>query len=98
MTKSDVIDPHNLQINLWINGEIKQTDNTGNMHFKIDEQLEFITKYVTLYPGDLVLTGTPHGIGHISIGDKIRANLIQNDTTLVELKFNVEAEKEASLI
>ena len=75
---------------LYINNEIKQQDNTGNMHFKIGDQLEYITKYCTLNPGDLILTGTPHGIGPIKLGDKLHATLSQDGQIVVEMKYNVE--------
>ena len=64
------------------------------MFYKIGEQLEQITKYVTLNQGDLILTGTPSGIGPINVGDKLRANLKQNEEVLVEMDFKVEEEKE----
>ncbi len=82
-----------LKITLWINGQIKQKDNTGNMHYKIGETLEYITNYVTLNPGDLILTGTPHGIGPIQVGDKLKANLKQDGKVIVEMNYDVEEEK-----
>lgn len=62
------------------------------MHYKIGEQLEYITKYVTLHHGDLILTGTPQGVGPIEVGDKISANIVQNNKILIEMKFDVEEE------
>jgi acylpyruvate hydrolase len=84
-----VKDPHNLELSLWINEKIKQNDNTGNMHFRIGEILEHISHYVTLNKGDLILTGTPSGIGPINIGDKLKANLKQDGKSLVEINFDV---------
>ena len=89
VSKSDVKDPLNLKMNLYINDEVRQSDNTGSMHFKIDEIMEFVTKYSTLHPGDLIITGTPNGVGPIKLGDKLRANLVQDNVTLVEMNFNV---------
>jgi len=63
------------------------------MHYKIGETLEYITKYVTLNPGDLILTGTPHGIGPIKVGDNLKANLKQDGNVLVEMNYQVEEEK-----
>jgi acylpyruvate hydrolase len=88
-----VIDPHNLELSLFINDQRKQQDNTGNMYFKIGETLEYITRYVTLHPGDLILTGTPHGIGQVKVGDKIKAMIKQNNNILVEMNYNVEEER-----
>lgn len=93
LEKSEVKDPHNLEITLRINDQIKQSDNTGNMYYKIGEQLEQITKYVTLIQGDLILTGTPSGIGPINVGDKLKASLKQNGEVLVEMNFAVEEDE-----
>lgn len=76
-------------LTLRINDQVRQQDNTGNMHYKIGDQIEYISKYITLNPGDLLLTGTPHGIGQIKVGDKIKADIKQNEKTLVEMKFAV---------
>lgn len=62
------------------------------MHYKIGETLEHLTNYITLNKGDLILTGTPSGIGPIAIGDQLRASLKQDGKTLVEMNFNVEEE------
>ena len=58
-------DPHNVELELKINGETKQKDNTGNMHFKIHEQFDYITKHVTMEAGDILMTGTPEGLGPV---------------------------------
>jgi acylpyruvate hydrolase len=84
-----VIDPHNLDLTLFINNQVRQQDNTGNMHYKIGETLEHLSHYVTLNKGDLILTGTPSGIGPISVGDKLMAQLKQEEKTLVEMKYDV---------
>eukprot|EP00352_Strombidinopsis_acuminata_P004606 CAMPEP_0176371472 /NCGR_PEP_ID=MMETSP0126-20121128/24724_1 /TAXON_ID=141414 ORGANISM="Strombidinopsis acuminatum, Strain SPMC142" /NCGR_SAMPLE_ID=MMETSP0126 /ASSEMBLY_ACC=CAM_ASM_000229 /LENGTH=86 /DNA_ID=CAMNT_0017730947 /DNA_START=448 /DNA_END=708 /DNA_ORIENTATION=- len=71
-------DPHNIMLELKINGETKQKDLTGNMHFKIDEQLEYVSKYMTLNPGDVILTGTPEGIAPMKEGDELVATMSQD--------------------
>lgn len=60
---ADIVDPHRLAMQLWIGDELMQDSNTGNMIFDIAEQIEMLSSRVTLYPGDLVLTGTPAGVG-----------------------------------
>lgn len=52
------------------------------MYFKIDEQLEYISKYLTLEAGDLLMTGTPEGLGPVSEGDKLEASLTYNGKVL----------------
>lgn len=60
------------------------------MHYKIGETLEHLTSYVTLNKGDLILTGTPSGIGQIKVGDKLKANIKQEGKVLVEMSYDVE--------
>ncbi len=60
---SDIGDPQNLGLKLWVNGELKQNSNTGKMLFTLAEQIEQLSVNMTLYPGDLILTGTPAGTG-----------------------------------
>jgi 2-keto-4-pentenoate hydratase/2-oxohepta-3-ene-1,7-dioic acid hydratase in catechol pathway len=60
---SDVGDPQNLALKLWVNDELKQDSNTGKMLFTLAEQIEQLSINMTLYPGDLILTGTPSGTG-----------------------------------
>jgi len=69
-------DPQKLDIKLWVNGHLRQDSNSQDMLFSIAEQLEHLSTVVTLHPGDIVLTGTPHGVGaetgdSLSVGDKI---------------------------
>jgi 2-keto-4-pentenoate hydratase/2-oxohepta-3-ene-1,7-dioic acid hydratase in catechol pathway len=59
----DIADPHNLGIKLWVNDVIKQDSNTGKMIFNLAEQISHLSSRLTLYPGDLVLSGTPSGVG-----------------------------------
>jgi len=68
-------DPHNLNINLKLNGEIKQSSNTKHLLFKIPELLEYISTILTLEPGDIIATGTPSGIGPMQPGDLIEATI-----------------------
>jgi 2-keto-4-pentenoate hydratase/2-oxohepta-3-ene-1,7-dioic acid hydratase in catechol pathway len=60
---SDIGDPHNLGMKLWVNDVIKQDSNTSEMIFTLAEQIAQLSIGMTLYPGDLVLTGTPAGVG-----------------------------------
>lgn len=61
---SELSDPHNLKIQLWVNGEKRQDSNTGNMIFDIPEIISQLSKGFTLQPGDVILTGTPDGVGY----------------------------------
>ncbi len=63
VTADEIEDPHNLNIKLTVNGEVRQQGNTGEMIFRIPEQVEYISSIMTLEPGDIISTGTPVGAG-----------------------------------
>jgi len=67
--------PLNQKISLKLNGEIKQNSNTKNMIFSPQELLEFISGIMTLYPGDIIATGTPPGVGPMNVGDTVEAEV-----------------------
>jgi 2-keto-4-pentenoate hydratase/2-oxohepta-3-ene-1,7-dioic acid hydratase in catechol pathway len=60
---SDVPDPQSLPIRAVLNGETMQDSNTSNMVFGVAEVISFVTQAITLEPGDLIITGTPAGVG-----------------------------------
>jgi 2-keto-4-pentenoate hydratase/2-oxohepta-3-ene-1,7-dioic acid hydratase in catechol pathway len=60
---SDIDDPQDLDLKLWVNGELKQDSNTRKMLFSLAEQIEQLSINLTLHPGDMILTGTPAGTG-----------------------------------
>ena len=60
---AEVADPHNLRIRAIVNGEVLQDSSTSNLIFGIDEIISYISQTSTLEPGDLILTGTPAGVG-----------------------------------
>lgn len=57
------LDASNLAIKMWINGEKRQDSRTNNMIFSVGSIIEQLSRGFTLYPGDVILTGTPHGVG-----------------------------------
>jgi 2-keto-4-pentenoate hydratase/2-oxohepta-3-ene-1,7-dioic acid hydratase in catechol pathway len=59
----DIGDPHSLGIKLWVNDELMQDSHTSKLIFDTAEQIAMLSSRVTLHPGDLVLTGTPAGVG-----------------------------------
>ena len=69
------IDPHNLAIQLFQNGQLRQNSNTKQLIFKPHELVSFISTNLTLLPGDVILTGTPSGIGPIQSGDKLEVRI-----------------------
>ncbi len=65
-----VSDPHNLKMELRVNGEIRQRSTTANMIFKIPQLVAFISNVMTLQPGDIIATGTPAGVGFYAKPEK----------------------------
>lgn len=65
------IDPANLDIRLFVNNELKQNSNTNQMIFGVCQIISYISEIMTLLAGDVVLTGTPDGIGNLNKGDEV---------------------------
>src|SRR6187549_316799 len=62
-TKDEIPDPHNLQIRFRLNGETMQDSTTAELIFRIPEIVEYLSRSITLEPGDVIATGTPPGVG-----------------------------------
>ena len=71
VNKQTLGDLENLEFSLQKNEEIVQKGNTADMLWKIDELIEYISKYFTLKIGDIIFTGTPSGVGPVSHGDQL---------------------------
>jgi 2-keto-4-pentenoate hydratase/2-oxohepta-3-ene-1,7-dioic acid hydratase in catechol pathway len=68
-----ISNPSKLAIKLWVNDTLKQNSNSGNMIFTIAEQISHLSTGITLYPGDVIMTGTPAGVG-AGRGEFLRAD------------------------
>ncbi|MBD3197184.1 MAG: hypothetical protein GF317_19170 [Candidatus Lokiarchaeota archaeon] len=68
-------DPHNLQLELRLNGQVKQSSNTKHLLFKIPKLVEYISSLFTLEKDDIIATGTPSGIGPVEPGDIMEAEV-----------------------
>jgi len=89
VTADEIPDPHKLQIRLWVNGELKQNFNTSDMAHKIPRCIEWLTSIHTLYPGDIVATGTNHrGLSAFMDGDTVELET----EGLGKLRFKVKDE------
>jgi acylpyruvate hydrolase len=62
-TADEIPDPENLRLRTWVNGELRQDSSTADLIFGCEELVAFIAETCTLAPGDLILTGTPNGVG-----------------------------------
>lgn len=89
IAKSDIPDPHDATLHLRVDDEIRQSDSTGLMLYRIPRQLADISKVMTLEPGDLVLTGTPKGVGEVKDGQTMRAGITVGGKELDEGKIEV---------
>jgi 2-keto-4-pentenoate hydratase/2-oxohepta-3-ene-1,7-dioic acid hydratase in catechol pathway len=81
-TADELTDPGNLQLRTWVNGELRQDASTSDLIFGCRELVEFIAQTCTLVPGDLILTGTPSGVGQgldppqfLTPGDVVRIEI-----------------------
>jgi 2-keto-4-pentenoate hydratase/2-oxohepta-3-ene-1,7-dioic acid hydratase in catechol pathway len=82
VTRDQIRDPHALRIRCLLNGQVMQDSNTGNMIFRTPDLLVFLANHFTLLPGDLILTGTPSGVGafrnpsiYLKDGDKVSVEI-----------------------
>ncbi|WP_082594890.1 fumarylacetoacetate hydrolase family protein [Sphingomonas sp. Root710] len=82
VTPDEVGDPHALNLRTYVNGELRQESNTEQLIYSIWEQIEYVSTAFRLEPGDLLLTGTPEGVGHamvpqkhLQVGDVVRCEV-----------------------
>lgn len=84
--KSQFADLKNLNFYLEVNDETRQKGNTEMMLWNFDEIIAEISKYFTLKTGDLIFTGTPSGVGKVTIGDKLTAFIEETEMLSFEVK------------
>jgi 2-keto-4-pentenoate hydratase/2-oxohepta-3-ene-1,7-dioic acid hydratase in catechol pathway len=82
-TADEVPDPHALALRTWVNGELRQDSNTSNLIFSVPELIAFISETCTLHPGDVILTGTPAGVG---VGQDPPRFLASGDVVRIEIE------------
>ena len=68
---ADVPDPHALALRTFVNGRLTQQGNTADMVNDIPALIEYLSAFMTLQPGDLILTGTPDGVVNVNVGDEV---------------------------
>jgi 2-keto-4-pentenoate hydratase/2-oxohepta-3-ene-1,7-dioic acid hydratase in catechol pathway len=86
-TEDEVPDPHDLAIQLWLNGEVRQLANTRDMLVKIPRIIAYASRVMRLEPGDVILTGAPPGVGQIHAGDV----MVVEVSGLGQMEVGVEA-------
>ena len=93
------LNPHKLSLKLWVNGQLRQNATTGDMVWKVAEQVSYLSTIATLRPGDIIGTGSPAGNAamwgkYLKPGDTIEGE-IQN---IGRQKFKIQLEKAAYTI
>jgi acylpyruvate hydrolase len=79
-------DPYDLEVHLSVNGETRQRSRTSLMLHRVGELLVHVSRYLTLEPGDILLTGTPEGVGPLEEGDLVHAEISGLPELSVEVK------------
>lgn len=92
-------DPHSSDVELFlsVNGEVRQTDSTSLMLFRIPTILSHVSRIMTLQPGDVVLTGTPKGVGSVQVGDVMRAGIRVGGKEVEEGSIEVGVEEKGGI-
>jgi 2-keto-4-pentenoate hydratase/2-oxohepta-3-ene-1,7-dioic acid hydratase in catechol pathway len=100
-TADEIIDPQALNLQTWVNGELRQESSTALMIFSCAQLIAHLSTAFTLEPGDMIFTGTPAGIGHamkppayLKVGDRVRVAV----EGLGEIENVVVAEPEATAL
>jgi 2-keto-4-pentenoate hydratase/2-oxohepta-3-ene-1,7-dioic acid hydratase in catechol pathway len=75
VTADEIPDPSSLDLSITVNGELRQKANTRDMILGVPELIEFASSFYTLFPGDVLLSGTPEGVSPIHAGDVLRAHI-----------------------
>lgn len=83
VTAEEVGDPQKLNLQTWVNGELRQNSNTSDMIFTVAQIVSYISRYITLEPGDVIITGTPEGV---ILGMKEKQWLKPGDEVTVEVE------------
>ncbi|WP_047152442.1 fumarylacetoacetate hydrolase family protein [Aneurinibacillus tyrosinisolvens] len=85
VTADEVGDPNNLRLRTIVNGEVRQDSNTSDMIFYCDEIVSYVSEHMTLYPGDLIFTGTPEGV-ILGLPEQERVWLKDGDEVTIEIE------------
>ncbi|HSG64940.1 MAG TPA: fumarylacetoacetate hydrolase family protein, partial [Gammaproteobacteria bacterium] len=86
VTADEVGDPGNLDLELSVNGERRQKSNTRFLIYDVPRLIEYASSFYTLYPGDLIMTGTPEGVGPVRAGDVVVASVEKIGSMTVEIR------------
>lgn len=91
VTSDEVNNPHDLQMELWVNEELRQNTHISEIIWDCYTCLEKASQAMTLYPGDIITTGTPEGVGPITKGDRVRIRIERIGEFSVNVDFKDDA-------
>ncbi len=86
VTADEIADPGTLDLELTLNGEVRQRSNTRHLIFDVPKLIAYASAAYTLYPGDIIMTGTPEGVGPVAAGDVIEAEIEGIGAMTVEVR------------
>ena len=86
VTADEIDDPDALELSISVNGEERQKATTADQIFDCRRLIEYATAFYTLYPGDIIMTGTPEGVGPVRPGDIMRCEIDRIGTMEVEVR------------
>jgi 2-keto-4-pentenoate hydratase/2-oxohepta-3-ene-1,7-dioic acid hydratase in catechol pathway len=75
VTRDEIADPGNLALSLAVNGELRQSSSTRHLIFDVARLVEYASSFYALHPGDVIMTGTPEGVGPVRPGDVMRCEI-----------------------
>ncbi|WP_370152343.1 fumarylacetoacetate hydrolase family protein [Ferrovibrio sp.] len=73
VTRDEIADPNRLDLSIAVNGETRQKSNTSYLIFDVQRLIEYASRFYTLQPGDVIMTGTPEGVSQVNPGDRMEA-------------------------
>ena len=91
VTADEIPNPNALDLGISVNGALRQKSNTSCLIFNVQRLIEYASSIYTLYPGDVIMTGTPAGVGAITFGDVLEASIDGVGTMSVRIAGREEA-------
>lgn len=74
-TRDEIANPNALDLDIRVNGEVRQSSNTSRLIFNVQKLIEYASRFYTLHPGDIIMTGTPEGVSQVYPGDRMEASI-----------------------
>ncbi len=87
VTADEIDNPNNLDLEISVNGEIMQKSNTRHLIYDVERLIEFCSSFYTLYPGDIIMTGTPEGVAPVGDGDAMACTVEKVGTMNVPVRL-----------